>query len=89
MKFKLTASIFDYKDIAGVAKELETNLNSPVIRGGHSKYTHTVQLASKKWRLTYCYKNDDGTAKNVYWELRIHKRYTNTPWFTNFLLRWK
>ena len=84
MKFKLTASIFDHKDIAVVAKELETNLNSPVIRGGQLD-AYTVALTGKKWKLTYRYY---GTAEDLYWELSIHKRYTNTPWFTHFLLRW-
>ena len=87
MKFKLTASIFDHKDIDVVAKELETNLGSPII--SISKFgTFTTGMVAKKWRLNYRYKKFVGIRYGTFWELTVHKRYTNDPWFTNFLLRW-
>lgn len=90
MRFRLAVNVIDFSpDISTVIKELETILNSPMIHD-HTAYG---SASGKKWRIDLCWKyyaprgtfplpTPDG------WELRIHKRYTNNPQFTNFLLRW-
>lgn len=81
MRFRLTVPVSrDFTEIHKVKKVLEENLGPG---NQYPRMTFTNFFAGDKWAIDLC-----ASHHYSHWELRIHKRYTSRPWFTELLLKY-